>query len=60
MRFPRRFEQARQEAARRVEPEIVTVKLPGGTFRQREEVDAYLEQVRETLYARLADGPVMV
>jgi hypothetical protein len=58
--LPRRFEQARDEAARRVEPEMVKIKLPGGTFRQREEVDAYLEQIRETLYAQLEAGPVRV
>lgn len=58
--LPRRFEQAREEAARRLEPQIKKVKLPGATFRQREDVDAYLEQLRETLYARVAEGPVMV
>lgn len=58
--LPRRFEQAREEAARRLEPTITRIKLPGGTFRQREDVDAYLDQLRETLYARIAEGPVMV
>jgi hypothetical protein len=58
--LPRRFGQAREEAARRLEPKIVRVHLPGGTFRERDEVDAYLEQLRETLYAQLDEGPVMV
>jgi hypothetical protein len=58
--LPHRFEQARLEAARRLEPETVSVKLPGGTFRTREEVDEYVEKIRATLYARLQDGPVMV
>lgn len=58
--LPTRFEKARVEAAKRLEPKAVSVKLPPVTLKSEEDVDLWWETVREEIVERLKEGPVII
>lgn len=58
--LPTRFQAARLEAAKRLEPQAVPVSLPRRTLRSPAEVDAWVDEVRALLAAKVASGPVIV
>ena len=58
--LPTRFEKAQVEAARRLEPKAVSVRVPAGTLRNEEDVELWLDAVRDIIVQRLKDGPVII
>ena len=52
--------QAREQAARLVVPEAVTVRPPPATLKSREDVDAYVLQLKQHLLAQIDDHPVII
>ncbi len=54
------FEQARLEAAKILEPKVVSVSLPHRTLRSTDEVKLWLEEAGKLLAEKIKDGPVMV
>jgi hypothetical protein len=58
--LPGRFAAARLEAIQLVAPRAQPVALPKATLHTEAEVQAWLEQARAAILARLADGPVVV
>jgi hypothetical protein len=58
--LPQRFDNALSEAAKRLEPDTVRVRLESRVLHNEEEVNAWLTNARETLLSRLEDGPVQV
>lgn len=58
--LPTRFQAARLDAARRLEPKAVPVRLPSRTLRTPAEVDAWVDEVRALLAAKVEGGPVIV
>lgn len=58
--LPTRFAQARLDAAKRLVPEAVAVKLPSRTLRDEAEVAAWVGEVRALLEAGVKRGPVIV
>jgi hypothetical protein len=55
-----RFEQVRVAAAKLLEPQVTVVQLPKRVLHDQSELDAWLDEARRLLAARLADGPVML
>jgi hypothetical protein len=59
--LPARAAKAREEAARLVAPKAVTVRPPAATLKTPDDVNTYVEKLREDLLARLSpDTPVLV
>jgi hypothetical protein len=58
--LPTRFEKARVEAAKRLEPMAVSVKVLPGTLRNEEDVDLWWEVVRAEIIEKLKKGPVII
>ncbi|MFO0652824.1 MAG: BREX system P-loop protein BrxC [Polyangiales bacterium] len=58
--LPTRSESARVEAAKRIAPRAVSVKLPSRTLHTPEDVAAWIEEARATLDAKVKLGPVIV
>lgn len=58
---PGRRDQVRQRAAKRLEPESVTVTLPSATIKTREDLDAYVDELRARVQPHLdADETVII
>ncbi len=55
-----RINQAREEAARRMEPEAVTVRPTPATLNNREDVEAYILSLREQLLAEIDQHPIII
>ena len=55
-----RVDQASGEAARLVAPEAVTVRPPPATLNSRDEVDAYVQQLKQQLLAQIDEHPVII
>jgi hypothetical protein len=55
-----RFEQARLEAAKLLEPKVQRVDLPRRTLKDEAELATWLEEAEERIRGKLSDGPVMV
>jgi len=51
---------ARQEAARRVEPQAVNISLGGATLKSAEDVDAYLAAARDRIMKAIDDGSTVI
>lgn len=61
MALPQRIANARQDAAKRLEPDAVTIRLPANTLRTVAEVDDYLAALRSELLRHVEAGrPVIV
>ncbi|OGG45687.1 MAG: hypothetical protein A3F84_14490 [Candidatus Handelsmanbacteria bacterium RIFCSPLOWO2_12_FULL_64_10] len=58
--LPQRFQRALEEARRLMEPRAVHVSLPSATIRSEEELEAWIEEVRETVKSQLNEGPVIL
>ena len=55
-----RIAQAREEAARLLAPKAVTVRPTPATLNSREDVEDYIQQLREQLLARVDEHPVII
>ena len=55
-----RIAQAREEAARLLAPKAVTVRPTPATLNSREDVEAYIQQLREQLLAQVDEHPVII
>ena len=55
-----RIAQAREEAARLLAPKAVTVRPTPATLSSREDVEAYIQQLREQLLAQVVEHPVII
>ncbi|MBE0507394.1 MAG: BREX system P-loop protein BrxC [Marinospirillum sp.] len=53
-----KFDSARMEAAELLQPKLQRINLPRTTFATEDEVDAWLDQVKQQILAKLNDGPV--
>jgi len=58
--LPTRFEKARVEAAKRLEPKAVSLKLPPATLKTEEDVDLWWETARAEIVEKLKKGPVII
>ena len=58
--LPKRFADARADAARELEPKTQSVSLRSDTLRTEDEVKAWLSKTEEELISRLADGPIVI
>jgi hypothetical protein len=56
--MPSRFQQAQQDAAKLMEPQVTFVSVPRRTLKTVEDIDAWLADTRESLVAALKTGPV--
>lgn len=55
-----RVEQAREEAARLLTPKAVRVRLPSATLNSREDVEAYVQQLKDHLLAQIDERPLII
>lgn len=55
-----RFESARQDAVKLLQPQVQHVALPKRTFENEAQLRQWLAEVEASLLAKLAEGPVMV
>jgi hypothetical protein len=58
--LPARFGQAERMASKRLEPTSVSYPIPRRLLRTNEDVEAYVEEVRKALLAKVAENPVQV
>jgi len=58
--LPTRFEQARRDAARELEPKAQHVRLPSATIKSKEDLAAWLKTAEQTIAAKLSEGPVIL
>lgn len=57
--MPTRFDRIALEAAKLMEPEIQQISLPSNTLKTEDDVDAWLQKVRQLLMDSLSNGPVI-
>ena len=55
-----RIELAREQAARLLAPKAVRVRPPAATLNSREEVEAYVQQLKDKLLAQVDEHPVII
>jgi hypothetical protein len=55
-----RFARAREMAAKEIEPKTQIVKIPRRTIKTKEDIDAWLQEVKENLKAALKKGPIII
>lgn len=55
-----KFESARQEAVKLLQPKVQHVSLPKRTFENEAQLRQWLTEIEAQLLAKLAEGPVMV
>ena len=58
--MPSRFNQVVLDAAKLTEPEVQEVNLPCRTLKSEEEVNVWIEEVRDILLDKIKKGPVIV
>jgi hypothetical protein len=58
--LPTRFDKARLEAAHRLEPKAVSVKLPAATIKTPDDLNLWLDAIRDKILDRLKEGPVII
>lgn len=56
--LPQRFQQAQRDAAKLIEPKVVYVTLPSATIHSAEDLEKWINNVREEITQKLKDGPV--
>jgi hypothetical protein len=56
--LPTEIEEAVRDAALELEPKTQSVAMPRRVIRNEPDLDAWLDEIRETIAPRLADGPV--
>ena len=55
-----RIDQAREEAARLLAPKAVTIRPSPATLNSREDVEAYVRELREQLLVHVDEHPVII
>lgn len=55
-----RFSRARELAAKELEPQTQTLDLPRRTFKTEDDIEAWVQEVREQLKVALIKGPVVI
>jgi hypothetical protein len=58
--LPQQFAKARQKADTLFEPRTQHIPLSSGTLKTREDVEAWIEDIRGDLLARIEDGPIVI
>lgn len=58
--LPTRFQNAAAAAARLLEPKAQYISLPGGTIQNEADLQAWLDDVKGRVLAKLKDGPVIL
>ncbi|MCX5861746.1 MAG: BREX system P-loop protein BrxC [Deltaproteobacteria bacterium] len=58
--LPARFGRLRESAAKLLEPETQVVELPHDTLRTTEDVEAWVEKVKQKLMEQIRKGPIIV
>ncbi|GAF77000.1 unnamed protein product, partial [marine sediment metagenome] len=58
--LPTRFDNARIEAAKRLEPKATSMKLPPATLKTKEDVNLWWEGARAEIVEKLKKGPVII
>ncbi len=56
--MPSRFQQVQQDAAKLMEPKVVFVSLPRRTLKTPDEINDWIDTVKQQLLDALQDGPV--
>jgi hypothetical protein len=56
--LPQRFQNAQRDAAKLIEPKVVYVTLPSATIHSAEELEQWINTVREEITQKLKAGPV--
>jgi hypothetical protein len=55
-----RFARAREMAAKELEPKTQIVKIPRRTIKTKEDIETWLQEVKENLKAALKKGPIVI
>lgn len=55
-----RFSKARELAAKSLEPKTQTIDLPRRTFKTEDDIDAWVQEVKEQIKTALGKGPVVI
>ena len=58
--IPGRLQQAIEQAARRLEPQVQTVALERATLRTEQEVNAWIERTKTKLIQAVKNGPILL
>jgi hypothetical protein len=58
--LPQRFQRALEEAAILLEPKAIRIVLPSTTIKNEDELDEWIEEVRERIRKQLKDGPAII
>jgi hypothetical protein len=58
--LPTRFQNAAAAAAKLLEPKAQYISLPGGTIQNEADLQAWLDDVKARVLAKLKDGPVIL
>ena len=58
--LPPRVTKAREQAAKLIEPAAIRMTPPSATLRTQEDLEAYLDDLRARIEAKLPDGPVVL
>jgi hypothetical protein len=58
--LPTRFQNAASTAAKLLEPKAQYISLPGGTIQNENDLQAWLDDVKSRVLAKLIDGPVIL
>lgn len=58
--LPSRFQQALDEASRLLEPTATHLSLPSATIRNEDDLEGWIDQVRELVKNQLSEGPVVL
>ena len=55
-----RGSQAREQIAKLLSPEAVTIRIPRTTLGSKEEVESYVQELREQLLKQIAESPIII
>jgi hypothetical protein len=58
--IPGRFDAARRDAAKALEPKAQSIKLPSATIKSKDDLAAWLRSAEAAISAKLGDGPVII
>lgn len=58
--LPQQFAEARRQADKLFEPKIQHIPLSSGTLKTREDVEAWIEEIRSELIIRIEEGPIVI
>jgi len=58
--LPQQFAEARKKADKLLEPTTQHISLSSGTLRTEADIEAWVEEARDELLAKLKDGPIVI